>query len=210
MASHFNPERHIFQSPEFRGVVHDALRFFDSTPDYGLPPKERFAGAGVYALYYVGNFELYRPYTLKNERKPVLPIYVGKAVPAGWRTGRERQSETLELYRRLNEHGRSIEQAGNLTIGDFRYRFIILQDAEIDLVVPVEAELIRHYLPLWNTVVDGFGNHDPGSGRYDQTPSEWDILHRGRPWAERLRGAAPERERIIQKISDYFSKLTSS
>jgi hypothetical protein len=210
MASHFDPGRHIFQSPEFRGVVHDAIYFFDSTPAYGLPTEGTFTGAGVYALYYVGTFELYRPYTLKNERKPVLPIYVGKAVPAGWRTGRVRQLETPELHRRLNEHGRSIEQVENLATGDFRYRFIILQDAEIDLVVPVEAELIRRYLPLWNTVVDGFGNHDPGSGRYDQAPSEWDILHPGRQWAERLRGIPPERDEIIRKISDYFLKLTSS
>lgn len=43
---------------------------------------------------------------------------------------------------------------------------------ESDLVVPVEAELIRKYRPLWNTIIDGFGNHLAGSGRYNQARSE--------------------------------------
>jgi hypothetical protein len=77
---------------------------------------------------------------------------------------------------------------------------MILTDIESDLVVPVEAELIRRYAPLWNTVIDGFGNHDPGRGRYDQAKSEWDVLHPGRPWAERLRGESPSLVQVMDKI----------
>jgi hypothetical protein len=77
---------------------------------------------------------------------------------------------------------------------------MILSGVEGDLVVPVEAELIRRYRPLWNTVVDGFGNHDPGAGRYNQARSEWDVLHPGRLWAERLTGESPRREDVIAKI----------
>ncbi len=78
---------------------------------------------------------------------------------------------------------------------------MILSDAEADLVVLVEAELIRRYQPLWNAVVDGFGNHDPGSGRYEQSPSEWDVLHPGRPWVHKLLGRAPEREMVMRKVA---------
>ena len=71
---------------------------------------------------------------------------------------------------------------------------------EIDLISSVEAQLIRTYTPLWNTIVDGFGNHDPGRGRYNQSRSEWEILHPGRPWADRLAGPATSLEEIIDKI----------
>ncbi len=78
---------------------------------------------------------------------------------------------------------------------------MILDGEESNLISTVEAALIRAYLPLWNTAVDGFGNHDPGSGRYDQAPSEWDTLHPGRSWAMKLRGRAPSYENIVAKIA---------
>jgi hypothetical protein len=83
---------------------------------------------------------------------------------------------------------------------------MILEGALTDLIVPVESELIRRHKPLWNSVVDGFGNHDPGSGRYDQAPSEWDVLHPGRPWVERLTGAPPEWEAVVAKIQQHFAE----
>jgi hypothetical protein len=81
---------------------------------------------------------------------------------------------------------------------------MILEGATSDLVVPVEAELIRRYAPLWNSVVDGFGNHDPGKGRYNQARSEWDVLHPGRPWAERLTGESPRLEDVIAKVRQHL------
>ncbi len=57
-----------------------------------------------------------------------------------------------------------IQKAENLQSTEFQCRFMILNGVEGDLVVPVEANLIRRYKPLWNMIVDGFGNHDPGSG----------------------------------------------
>ena len=77
---------------------------------------------------------------------------------------------------------------------------MILNGVETDLISAVESELIRTYRPLWNTVVDGFGNHDPGGGRYNQARSEWDVLHSGRGWADHLTGPAPQLEDIIAKI----------
>jgi len=77
---------------------------------------------------------------------------------------------------------------------------MLLGDIESDLVVPVEAALIRKYHPLWNAAVDGFGNHDPGAGRYNQARSEWDVLHPGRGWAERLTGRSPDLEEITAEV----------
>lgn len=164
-------------------------------------------GGGVYALYYLGDYELYAPFS--NLNKPAIqhPIYVGKAVPPGWRTGRTSSSVTPDLYRRLREHARSLTQAANLDINEFQYRFIILNDVESDLVVPVEATLIRRHQPLWNMVVDGFGNHDPGKGRYNQARLEWDVLHPGRRWAERLTGIPSTLDDIVVKVRSHWAGL---
>lgn len=195
-----NTELHTFRSPEFRSVVDEAIEFFEDTPEHQLPPSGRFVGCGVYALYYLGDYEAYTKIAQSNQPARLLPIYVGKAVPPGWRAARVVGGERTSLYGRLREHLGSIQQAKNLRDSDFRCRFMILHGTETDLIVPVEAALIRKYHPLWNSVVDGFGNHDPGSGRYDQALSEWDVLHPGRRWADRLRGEAPSLEGILEEI----------
>lgn len=191
---------HTFRSSEFRSVVAEAIQFFEATPTQTLPPPVRFPGCGVYALYYLGDYSLYKEIARANRNDQVLPIYVGKAVPPDWRSARVSSTEMKSLYARLREHARSIQQVENLKLEDFRCRFMILQDAESDLIVPVEATLIRKHQPLWNSVVDGFGNHDPGKGRYNQARSEWDTLHPGRPWVDRLTGASPSLEGIKAKL----------
>jgi len=198
----FDYNLHTFHSPQFQNITNDAISSFIHTPIYALPPPGQFIGAGVYGLYYIGKHGLYAKLSRSS---CIQPIYIGKAVPPGWRTARTTESRTPDLYRRLAEHTRSIQQASNLQIEDFRCRFMIL--AQSDLIVPVEAKLIRKYEPLWNTVIEGFGNHDPGAGRYNQARSEWDVLHPGRPWAERLTGKSPRPERVLAKIE---SSLTHS
>lgn len=203
----FDYTQHVFRLPEFKSIVDQALEFFASTPVHLLPPPAHFKGAGVYSLYYTGDYAPYAP--IRNPLETCTqPIYVGKAVPQGWRLGRVINSAmTGSLYSRLAEHARSINQAENLTLGDFRCRFMILGGAESDLIVPVEAALIRRHTPLWNTVVDGFGNHDPGKGRYDQAPSQWDVLHPGRLWVKRLTGVAPLREEVVAAVTQALSGL---
>ncbi len=205
-----NLEQHTFYSPKLQSVVKDAIDFFARTPVCKLPPPKQFIGSGVYAIYYTGVFEYYKKIAEKNDTCPGLPIYVGKAVPPGWRTARVKESHTPDLYRRLCEHCKSIKQVSNLKPKDFCCRFMILSRIEGDLVVPVEAELIRKYKPLWNTVVDGFGNHDPGSGRYNQAKSEWDILHHGRGWAKKLTGKSARLDDVLAKIVKYEHGLSRS
>lgn len=105
---------------------------------------------------------MYRQFHEINRLEFRLPIYIGKAVPCGWRQGRIDESTSQELYRRLCNHTKSIAAAENLSKDDFLCRFMILENAASNLIGTVEAALIRHYRPLWNSVIDGFGNHDPG------------------------------------------------
>lgn len=198
----FNPNKHVFKSPKVHAIINAAIDFLYQTPAYQLPLPDPFIGTGVYSLYYVGKSKLYQKIACVNIAECEQPIYVGKAVPRGWRTARGGDEEDATLTQRLREHARSINQGAGLDVKDFKCRFMILKGDESSMITVVEAALIRKYRPLWNTVVDGFGNHDPGSGRYNQAKSEWDVLHPGRAWAQKLRGKSPELERIKVKINN--------
>jgi hypothetical protein len=67
-----------------------------------------------------------------------------------------------------------------------------------------ETLLITHFQPLWNVLVDGFGNHDPGKGRRHQARSDWDVLHPGRPFAEKLADGNKTTEELKTSISEHF------
>lgn len=142
-----------------------------------------FEGEGVYAIYYRGTLEYYA--SIKGDK---IPIYVGSAVPAGKRKGGSHELSPVRnaLYKRLNEHAKSIGRAENLDTKDFMCRYLVVIPVWISLA---ERFLIEHYRPIWNTIVDGFGNHDPGGGRVNMKKPRWDILHPGRPWAKRLKAA---------------------
>ncbi len=195
-------KKHTFTSPKMESVIQEAMRFMMASPIHPLPPADHFPGAGVYALYYCGGFEHYRHIAAADPKHAKTPIYVGKAVPPGWRVGRVGRvgPNIRPLYGRLAEHAGNINEVGNLEVGDFCCRFMILGGTESDLISACEAQLIRQFTPLWNTVVDGFGNHTPGEGRFDQAKSEWDVLHRGRAWAARCRGTSPLLKNILANI----------
>ena len=192
-------------------IIQKAIDFFSTRNLMDLPLTEPFSDAGVYALYYFGNFEFYQPLSNVNNNvqsvKEYLPIYVGKAVPKGSRTARTKSSKAVTLFKRLEEHAKSIQSVSNLDIDDFKCRFVILRDNEVDLIVPLESASIRKYAPLWNSCVSGFGIHHPGSGRYGQKKSEWDTIHPGRYFAKKLTGKKLKIEDIEGKISNYFEKL---
>ena len=49
---------------------------------------ERFAGAGIYAIYYTGDFPQYETIANRNrDDRFEAPIYVGKAISEGGRKG---------------------------------------------------------------------------------------------------------------------------
>lgn len=200
----FDRSKHVFHSEAFAEIIKDTIRFFNGTPVHHLPPPESFIGAGVYALYYIGKNPYYMPLYNVNRTNFIQPIYVGKAVPSGWRQART-QGASTELFARLNDHYRSIDAAENLDTDDFMCRFMILEDAASDMIGTVEASLIRLYKPIWNNAIDGFGNHTPGKGRFKQAKSDWDVLHPGRKWAELCTGKAASKSEVEQKVKEYFS-----
>lgn len=169
-----------------------------------LPPSEPFIGAGVYVIYYEGDFALYRDVSAQNKKNRYRwPIYVGKAVPAGARKGGYGLGADpgFALFKRLAEHAASISQAENLRLKDFRCRFLVVDDIWIPLA---ESLMIEMFLPLWNRQIDGFGNHDPGSGRHEQQRSPWDVIHPGRPWATKLQPPSSDEHVVRERVAEYI------
>lgn len=149
-----------------------------------------FQGPGVYAIYYTGSFEPYRPIATANRgEKWGWPIYVGKA-----------------QFARLRNHAESIKEASNLDIKDFWCRYLVTEEVFIPLC---ESLLIKKYAPIWNKeskVITGFGPKVVGKTRTTQQTSMWDILHPGRHG----RGSAPhqrfESAKDIEKKLEEFYK----
>jgi hypothetical protein len=168
-----------------------------------LDDVPRFNGAGVYAIYYVGRFPAYRLLADTNKESAKVPIYVGKAVPSGGRKGVDvaEASETRALADRVRQHAASVRAADNLDIADFKARWLVIEDIWIPLG---ESALIRDHRPVWNVIVDGFGNHDPGQGRINGVRSRWDTLHSGRPWAGKFPARSETSSQIEQEITEYL------
>jgi hypothetical protein len=204
----FQRGEHVYQLPdEFVELIKDAIRFCNGTPVYPYPlPK--FSGPGVYLIYCVASTGIYRQFGETNRTEYRVPIYVGKAVPQGWRKGRSSaSSNTNALSHRMNEHRLNIANCESLDLDDFACRFVIMENDASDMIGALESALIRQYNPLWNTVVDGFGNHTPGKGRWDQAKSEWDVLHPGRDWAEKCKGKAVSKRTVVAKVKKYMDGL---
>ena len=167
----------------------------------------RFLGAGIYAIYYAGDFDLYSKLGCWNRGEEGLkvPIYVGKAVPSGGRKGNvdsEVSANGTALFSRLDEHRKSIEQVTNLEINDFWCRYLVVDDIWIPLG---ESLLIQRHRPIWNSLIDGFGNHDPGAGRHRGARPSWDTLHPGRNWADKCASSKLTLEQLHSQIMDYWA-----
>ena len=170
-----------------------------------LPP-EQFLGVGVYALYYIGAFTAYRRLAEINHNSLYsYPIYIGKAVPPGARKGGLgfESGNSNALHRRLVEHAETIRSAVNLEVTDFFCRFLAVDDIWIPLS---ESVLIERFKPVWNSVLDGFGNHDPGKGRYQGMMPQWDCLHPGRIWAERLKPCISTAEQLADRVDSFLKE----
>lgn len=174
-------------------------------PLINLEKIERFEGSGIYLLYYIGDFLAYEPISISLKSEKQIPIYVGRAVPSSARKGQtsKKTNNNFFLHRRLLDHLDSISKSKNLTASHFLVRFLIIQDIWVHLA---ESAIIDEYRPLWNQCVDGFGNHDPGSGRGNQVRSMWDTLHPGRIWADKQRPCKLSKDQIIEEIKKHFEK----
>lgn len=177
------------------------------SPVHPLNKTAHLVGAGVYAIYYVGDFAAYqRIKELNEDDRFEQPIYVGKAVPKGARKGGLSfdAGKGTALRARLRQHATTIKETATVAIGDFYYRALTVDDIWIPLG---ENVLIEKFQPLWNRVIDGFGSKTPGAGRAGQVRSSWDTLHPGRKYVDRLGlGLNPlTPEQIAAKIEAFFA-----
>jgi len=189
---------------EKRHLAESIVRALLDEPCGPLPPAKAFSGAGVYAIYYHGDFGPYAPLAKANAKGACeVAIYVGRARHPGARKGFEDDAEDDQqsLFARLCEHEESIKAAENLNIAHFRCRYLIADELWVALA---ERVLLEKYQPVWNVVIDGFGNHDPGAGRKDQKRSPWDVLHTGRKWAEKLAPGKQSQKELLAAIRAHL------
>lgn len=173
-----------------------------------LGQLSQFIGAGLYALYYTGDYPPYRALAERNrEGRFEWPIYVGEAMPQGGRKGAEDLDAPAgpALFKRLSDHRKSVEAATNLAIHDFYCRYLVVDEIFIALG---EALLIAKFAPVWNKVIDGFGNHNPGKGRHAGMCPRWDVLHPGRSWAANLANRPETSEQIATEVECYLSNAS--
>ena len=196
------------QPSSYNPLAYDALSESISRELLGSEPiplgeVTSFSGSGIYALFYYGEFPAYGRMVAQNRDMPgSWPVYVGKAAPSA-RKGGEGDIDAASdpsavfvgtrLFDRMKNHRQSILAAENLEIADFSVKLLVLSYIWVPMA---ETAMITRYMPLWNKVVDGFGNHDPGSGRINGVRSRWDTLHPGRAWS----GKYPERRESAQDI----------
>lgn len=180
-----------------------ALLATDPVPIIDVPPT---IGAGAYTIYYTGDHPLYAPI---SSDKCEIPIYVGKAVAPGGRKGLVDDSkDTDALWKRLQEHAESLQQARDFDVDDFLVRYLVA----VEIFVPLaERVMIRQLQPVWNLRLDGFGNHDPGENRRPKSyRPPWDELHPGRWWSTPENMPTPSRvtrEESIRDIQAHFETL---
>ncbi|HWW55406.1 MAG TPA: Eco29kI family restriction endonuclease [Sphingopyxis sp.] len=176
-------------------------------PARPLGSIEPFEGAGIYVLYYDGPHAAYAPIAAANASAARWPIYIGKAIPSGGRKGASLAASARgsALYKRLADHRDSIREvelgSGSLAVADFQVRHLAVDDIWIPLG---ESLLIAQFRPVWNIALDGFGNHDPGKGRYGGLRPLWDHLHPGRPWADRCAAREETLDEVRSRIADFL------
>src|SRR5690349_16800365 len=69
-------------APTMREITDNIVQMLEKQDCLSFPPAP-FRGAGVYAIYYFGDFPLYHPIMVENLFECAMPIYIGKAVPQG-------------------------------------------------------------------------------------------------------------------------------
>lgn len=196
----------VFNPLDKRNLGKSVFEALLEQPAHPLEQIEPFSGAGIYAIYYFGEFGPYAELAKLNAEQLTFPIYTGKAIPKGGRKGIDTQAslESTALFQRIREHRSSVENGEHLKVEEFSYRYLVVDDIWIGLG---ESLLIQHFRPLWNQVVDGFGNHDPGASRKSGKKPLWDELHPGRSWAAKLSAPKKTRDDILADVAKYMDEL---
>lgn len=139
--------------------------------------NDRFYGSGIYAIYYRGTFDAYKPIAKKEH-----PIYIGKANPK-LQNAKSVRDQGEKLAGRLREHFKSVSKAVNLLKTDFDCRFLVVASGWEEAA---EKHLINLYKPIWNSetkICFGIGKHGDAATTRANKRSPWDTMHSGRAWA---------------------------
>lgn len=194
-----------FDPLSYENLGASIARALGDQPVVAMASLQEFDGAGIYALYYDGDFPAYRVLADQNRQTPgSWAIYIGKAEAENARKGDPKQANLpvgKKLYYRIKTHQRSIESATNLDVLDFQVRVLTVAPTWIPLA---EVVAIRMHNPVWNVMVDGLGNHDPGKGRRAGTRPRWDTFHPGRLWADALARRDESATDIAQDVVGYL------
>ncbi len=84
-------------------------------------------------------------------------------------------------------HGEELLQPSRVAhVHRFQIKTVFLQMTSYLVVDDVwillgESLIILHFRPVWNVVVEGFGSHNPGIGRFAGKCPSWGIFHPDRP-----------------------------
>ena len=192
---------------DLRTLAENMVKVVLEQPVHALGSLRPFEGSGIYVLYYTGDFEAYKPIAEENRHKKWRqPIYVGEATRKGGRKGGvlAEGPPGKAIFERLGNHADSIQSAANLDVKDFSCRLLVLKDFFIPLC---ESLLIDRYEPIWNKLIDGFGNKALGGPRQaEQQKSMWDVLHPGRPGAAiKPNKKYPDPQGIVRAIKKFFA-----
>lgn len=198
MTKHFDPL-------DYDNLGASIARALDERPVEPLDGLARFDGAGIYALYYTGDYPAYADLAAENKAEPgSWALYIGKADAENARKGDPEQANKpvgAKLFNRIGKHRSSIDAATNLDVADFQVRALAVAPTWVPLA---EVVAIRLHNPVWNVIVDGLGNHDPGAGRYKGMRPRWDTLHPGRAWAPKLAARPESPADIEQEVTQYL------
>jgi hypothetical protein len=190
---------HPYNPLDVESIAHSVETTLLQQKPTPLGQLERFTGSGIYLLYYCGS---HPEYVSISSSKWKVPIYVGKASSKGGRQGKSEQRKTdTQLYGRLRDHASSVKAAKDLDIEDFRCRALVVEDLFIGLG---EQIAIRHFRPVWNQALSGFGSHGAGSGRHEGKRSDWDVMHPGRVAADRLKPGRSRKD-VVAGLRAHFS-----
>ncbi len=196
---------------DLRTLAGNMARVVLEQPVYHLANVPVFDGAGVYIIYYTGNYPPYKSIGEKNiGDKWEQPIYVGKAVREGARKGGVLAEGPAgkAIFKRLKDHAASIRTTENLRLEHFWCRYLAIKDFFIPLC---ESLLIDRYGPVWNKVIEGFGNKVLGGNRdKTQRKSMWDVLHPGRVGASAGSNEKyPTPEAVLARLERFSAGKTT-
>lgn len=171
-------------------------------PRKKLSEREDFYGAGIYSIFYNGNFPLY-----SEIRRTETPIYVGQAV-SGNQDAHTPIEQGRRLAARLNEHRKNIDRASRtLQLRDFEYKSLVIQSGWESTA---ENYLIRLFRPIWNKetkIIQGFGKHGDRATTRQNRKSTWDTLHPGRNWAGPSKANEQSIKQINAKVKKHFEEI---